>query len=303
MAAEYKRSYRWYPAWNYRKEVEDLNRASEDGWQLVKGGCFHSRFVKNTGIRYRYQLDSRKVDDMARYIETFREQGWEYVNSTFNGWHYFRKLYDPALPEEAYEIFTDRESLHEMQNRWARAALWLGIICAVFAVVCLVRMILRPHLPVLVQLITFAIESAVMLRGGFIMRNSKSGHSRRGEGALFAVFLAVIFIGCAAGITLTELRPNLSCQQNLSDAAEPLTDNRWLNFDVKYPDYYYLDLDMDADVPFTFALVTEDGEVLYSETGTDVHKEDVHIRLAKGQYRFSETVDAGATFDLKVSIS
>ena len=297
MAAEYKRSHKWYPAWNYRKEVEDLNRASEDGWQLVKGGCFHSRFVKNTGIRYRYQLDYRKVDDMARYIETFREQGWEYVNSTFNGWHYFRKPYDPALPEETYEIFTDRESQHEMENRWARLALWLGIICAVFAVVCLVRMILRPHLPVLAQLITFAIEGAVMLRGAFVMRNSKSGHSRRGEGALFAVFLAVIFIGCAAGVTLTELRPNLSSNQMSADVIEPFTDNRWCFFDVKYGDNYYLDLDMDAETPFTFEIVRDDGEQMFSETGTDVHRDDIRIRLAKGRYWFSLSARDGFELD------
>ena len=109
MAAEYKRSFRMYSAWNYMQEVEDLNKMSDEGWQLVRGGCFHSKFVKNPDIRYRYQLDYQKIDDMARYIEIFREQGWEYVNSTFNGWHYLKKLYDPALPDEAYEIFTDRE--------------------------------------------------------------------------------------------------------------------------------------------------------------------------------------------------
>ena len=68
------------------QEVEDLNKMSDEGWQLVRGGCFQSKFVKNPDIRYRYQLDYQKIDDMARYIEIFREQGWEYVNSTFNGW-------------------------------------------------------------------------------------------------------------------------------------------------------------------------------------------------------------------------
>ena len=300
MSAKYKRSYRLYPAWNYRKEVEDLNRASESGWQLVKGGCFHSRFVKNTDIRYRYQLDYRKVDDMARYIETFREQGWEYVNSTFNGWHYFRKLYDPALPEEAYEIFTDEESLREMHTRWARIAVALGLFCAVFAVISGIRMFLRPHLPVLAQLLTFVIESAVMLRGGLIMRNARSGRILRGEGALFAVFLAVVFIGCASGITLTELRPDFWCQHMTDEVSEPSTDNRWYSFDVKYPDNYYLGLDIKADAPYTFEILNESGEVLYSETGTNVHKEGVRIRLDKGQYWLSETVDAG--YELKCSI-
>ena len=55
MSKAYKTSYKAYSAWNYLKEVEDLNAASEQGWQLVHGGCFHNRFVKNPGIRYRYQ--------------------------------------------------------------------------------------------------------------------------------------------------------------------------------------------------------------------------------------------------------
>ena len=85
MAANYKNSYKMYSAWNYQKEVEDLNKASEQGWQLVRGGCFHSRFVKNPDVQFRYQLDFGKIEDMGRYIETFREQGREYINSTFNG--------------------------------------------------------------------------------------------------------------------------------------------------------------------------------------------------------------------------
>ena len=46
-----------YSAWNYMQEVEDLNKMSDEGWQLVRGGCFHSKLVKNPDIRYRYQLD------------------------------------------------------------------------------------------------------------------------------------------------------------------------------------------------------------------------------------------------------
>lgn len=73
MARQTKVSFGFYSAWNYQTEIEDLNRASEEGWQLVRGGCFHSRFVKNPHVRYRYQLDFGKIEDMGRYIETFRE--------------------------------------------------------------------------------------------------------------------------------------------------------------------------------------------------------------------------------------
>ncbi|MCC8357965.1 MAG: DUF2812 domain-containing protein [Oscillospiraceae bacterium] len=126
-----KTSYRAYFAWNYQKELKALEEKSREGWQLVKGGCFHSKYTRDDGAVYRYALDYNndlKPEDMARYRETFEEQGWEYISSTFNGWHYFRKAYDPALQESAYEIYTDDESLRQMQDRWRRLALVLCIL-------------------------------------------------------------------------------------------------------------------------------------------------------------------------------
>ena len=300
MSKNYKTSFMFYSAWNYQKEVEDLNRESEKGWQLVKGGCFHSRFVKNPDIQYRYQLDFRQVEDMGRYIEMFREQGWEYVSSTFNGWHYFRKLYDPSLPEEAYEIFTDRESLQEMNSRWARIALGIGIALALFGILSAVRMITAPELPRLVQMLTFFVESAVLLRGSLIMRNPDASRSRRGDSALLGIFFAVILLGAAGGIILQDMRPNLSTEQQEDTLSEPLTDNRWADFKVRYTDNYYLDLEFESDGPLTFAVINEADEAVYTETGTSFSKENIRIRLSKGQYSFSMSCETG--FHLKCSI-
>ena len=77
MAKNYKYSFKLYSSWNYENELEDLNKYSERGWQLVKDGMFHRKFVKNENIRYRYQMDFRRIEDKVRYIETFREQGWD----------------------------------------------------------------------------------------------------------------------------------------------------------------------------------------------------------------------------------
>lgn len=293
MSKNYKRSYKAYSAWNYQREIEDLNAASERGWQLVKGGCFHSKFVKKTDIRYRYQLDYRKIEDMGRYIETFREQGWEYINSTFNGWHYFRKLYDPSLPEEAYEIFTDRESLHEMNNRWARLALIIGAIIGVLAVIYAVCVIPKPNLPLLIQLLTFVIESAVLVRGWFIMKNPHSSRNRRGDSAFLAVIFAVILLGSAASITMTHLRPNLSTEQQADSIEQRIIDNRWVDFEVHYADNYYLDLAFDAPAPMTFEIVNENGESVYKVTAKSFHEDDIRLRLSKGNYCFSMTCDTG----------
>lgn len=300
MSKKYKQSYRVYSAWNYEKEIDDLNAASEQGWQLVKGGCFHSKFVKNPDIRYRYQLDYRKIEDMGRYIETFREQGWEYINSTFNGWHYFRKIYDPMLPEEAYEILTDRESLHEMNHRWARLALIIGAVIGVLAVICAVRVISKPNLPLLVQLLSLVIESAILIRGWLIMKNPKSSHNRRGDSAFLAAFFAVIILCSAASITLTSLRPRFFTEQRATAIEQPILDNRWVDFDVYYPDYYYLDLTLDAPAPMTFEIVNENGESVYEVTEKNFHGEAIRLRLPKGRYWFSMTCDTG--FQLSCSI-
>ena len=300
MAGEYKTIYRAYSAWNYEKEIEDLNTASEQGWQLVKGGLYHSRFIKNDNVRFRYQLDYRRIEDMGRYIETFREQGWEYVNSTFNGWHYFRKLYDPALPEEAYEIFTDRQSLHEMNSRWARFALIIGVILGIFALVQLVQMIRMPELPRLVYLLALGIESAVLIRGALIMKDPDSSRNRKGDGKFLAVFLAVVLIGLISFIALGTNRPNLRTAQHAGDIDAPYTDSSWTDFEVKYKDNYYMDLQMKSDKPLTVKIVDEAGEVVYTKTESDFDGKNIKLKLPKGKYKLLLSAQTG--FDVKCEI-
>ena len=300
MSRQFKTSFKVYSAWNYQKEIDDLNAASGQGWQLVRGGCFHSRFVKNPDILYRYQLDYGKIDDMGRYIETFREQGWEYVNSTFNGWHYFRKLYDPALPEEAYEIFSDRESLHEMNSRWARLALIVSAVVGVFALIWAVRMLRQPNLPLLIQLLMFAFEFVILLRGGLIMRNPESSRSRRGDGMLLALFFAVIVLGSASSVTLASPRPYFTTDQRAEGIDEPIVDNRWAEFEVRYPDFYYLDLEIEAPAPLTFEIVNEAGQSVYSRTDVSFREDNIRLKLPKGQYSFSMSCTSG--FRLRCSL-
>ncbi len=294
MPRQYRTSFRAYAAWNYQKELEDLNRASDQGWQLVRGGCFHSRFVKNPAIRYRYQLDYGPIEDMGRYIETFREQGWEYINSTFNGWHYFRKLYDPSLPEEEYEIFTDRESFHEMNNRWARLALIIGCLLGLCALFFAVRVLIpAPNLPRLIQVLTLLAESLVLIRGALIMRNPDEVRRRKESGLFLALFFAVVFLGAGSSIALESLRPDYYTEQGATSVEAPIHDNRWMVFQVTYPDRYYLDLDIEAEKPLTFAVLDGDGTPVYEVTETDFHEKDLALRLSPGSYSMSMSCESG----------
>lgn len=300
MKKEYKTSYRVYSAWNYENEIEDLNKASEQGWQLVKGGCFHSRFVKNPDIVYRYQLDYGKIEDMGRYIETFREQGWEYINSTFNNWHYFRKIYDPSLAEEEYEIFTDRESLYEMNNRWATIALIISVFTGIFCIISIVRMIRQPELPRLVHIILFGVESLILLRGTLIMRNTESSRNRKEDNILLTAFFLVIFFGCILNIVLSDKRPYMTTEQHSAGIDQPIVDSRWNEFKVSYPDNYYVDLEMKSDKPMTFQILSENGEPVYEVTDKEFKEENIRLKLKTGTYILSMSADSG--FDIKISI-
>ena len=293
MSKDYKRSFKVYSAWNYQKEVEDLNKASEEGWQLVKGGCFHSKFEKNPSIRYRYQLDFGKIDNMARYLETYREQGWEYINSTFNGWHYFRKIYDPSLPEEAYEIFTDRESLHEMNSRWARPALALGIILGMFAILSGIQTIRQPNLPRLVQTLMYVVESAVLIRGGLLMSRPGTSRSRRGDGALLAAFFIVLIAGLAAFFYFSDHRPYMETEQSAASIDQPIENSDWNDFTVQYTDNYYLDLVLESEEPMTFAILDDQGTPVYQKTEKSFDEEGIRVRLEKGHYSLSMSAETG----------
>lgn len=94
---EKKRVWRAYSMWEFEREAAELNRLSDEGWQLVKPRAFGFSLERNDAVRYRYRLDrNQKPDD--RYYASFAEQGWENAGRV-NGWTYFRKPYDPALPE------------------------------------------------------------------------------------------------------------------------------------------------------------------------------------------------------------
>ena len=296
----YKTSFRAYSAWDYEHEIEDLNKASEQGWQLVKGGAFHSRFEENPDVRYRYQIDFGKVDNIGRYIETFREQGWEYINSTFNGWHYFRKAYDPDLPEEAYEIYSDRQSLSEMQRRWARFAMIMGIIILAFAVVFGIRAFRQLNWPNAIQFLVLFIESIVLIRGAAIMRSPDTSKNRRGGNAFITAFLVIIIVGAVSIITLGSIRPSFTTSQRTASMDSPKVDDRWLDFDVKYPDNYYLDLELTAEKPVTVKIVGDDGNVVYTQTSADYKEDDIRVRLSRGHYWLLLSAESGFDVECKL---
>ncbi len=296
----YKTRVRMYAAWNYQREIDDLNEMSERGWQLVKGGLFSSRFKKDDSIKYRYQLDYQpKIDDRPRYVESHREFGWEYINSTFNGWHYFRKAYDPTLPEEEYEIFSDRSSLKEMNGRWVKLAIVLTVFSSLVLALQIVHLILNPMLPTLFMMIAYAVMTAVFIRGIAVMKNPDRSKRKAFDRVLIVAFLIIVFGSLIGSFILQGMRPGNSSSMNAAHM-EPIPAQTeeallWNTVEVKYNDNYYIDTEIKADAPVTVSLLDEDGEAVYTLSGTDVAEDDRKVRLEKGEYKlYLSDFDGGA---------
>lgn len=125
--------------WEFEREAAELNRLSDEGWQLVKPRAFGFSLERNDAVRYRYRLDrNQKPDD--RYYASFAEQGWENAGRV-NGWTYFRKPYDPALPESEYEIYTDAASYADMLKAGIKQSMWLMIVYAGITLIYLMQLL------------------------------------------------------------------------------------------------------------------------------------------------------------------
>lgn len=145
-------SHRVFMAWEYDKEEKYLNEMSRKGWQVVKGGCFHTEFEKRAGTAYRYCLDynpeaMKDAGEKARYVETFADGGWEFINATYNGWVYLRKEIKEGMSEQDFEIYSDKESILEL---FERLNIMFRTLCFVLAVcLCLeIYLFVRSGLPV-----------------------------------------------------------------------------------------------------------------------------------------------------------
>ena len=307
MGKQYKTSYKMYSAWNYDLEIEDLNKASAEGWQLVKGGCFSSKFKYNPDICYRYQMDYQPhIEDIGRYIETFREQGWEYINNTFNGWYYFRKIYDPTLPEDQYEIFTDRASISEMNGRWAKLATGLSLFMAIYILIELGFYIWQPKLPTLITILLFGFMLFVFVRAILIMRNPDKKKSNPKDGILLAAFFGTVILNCILTIVGVELRPshNGTFAADYYDAIPASYEDavHWNTIKVAYPDNYFLDLKVEAEKPITLTILNETGDAIYTLTETSYEISNKKLYLKKGEYDFYLSDFEGGKIDITADL-
>jgi len=111
------------PAWEFKRIVDICNEQSKQGYQLEKLKLLSgSIFKKDESKRYIYDADFntvilRKGKARENYLEMFSEQGWEFLDNTFNGFSMFRKEYVEGTPKEDYKIYTDVDTSKELYNR------------------------------------------------------------------------------------------------------------------------------------------------------------------------------------------
>ncbi len=255
-----------YPAWEYRRELDDLNALSDEGWQLQRGGCFHSVFYRDETARYRYALDyNNRIDDPARYRDTFAEQGWEFVSDTFNGWHFFRKRYDPSLPPEEYEIYTDEQSVQDMAGRWSRLGYTFGGVELAVTVVNGLMALRRPSVTGIAITLACLVLGVMILVGARRIRRPAAGGKPRGSmGWCFGAVFAILAVALLFGV--------LRCYQTSSTeyvydpAASPWT---W-EFSVPLPDFYTLEAEAETPALVEVTVSHKDGKAVENMGGTDL---------------------------------
>lgn len=111
------------PIWEYKRIADICTEQSKQGYQLEKIKVIGaSTFVKDEKQRYIYDIDFntvilKKGKERENYLEIFEEQGWEFIDNTFNGFSLFRKKYIEGQSDEEYKIYTDNESSKELYYR------------------------------------------------------------------------------------------------------------------------------------------------------------------------------------------
>lgn len=293
---ERKRIFGTYTAWNYDREVADLNLRSEKGWQLVHGGSFSSIFRRDTSCVYRYALDyNTKIEDDLRYREIFREQGWEYVNSTFNGWHYFRKRYDPQLPESEYVIYTDSASLKEMKKRWLNVAIVFSCLLPLSFLSIVMRTLTHPDISRILMSLTFLFMEFWFIRGAYLIKRAdQAGNAKkpRGGGLFMLSILIPLILSAVFSIGKSRIDTH-----SIYSAAE-LGGGWSLEAEVKLPDFYSFELTADVPEGASVVLRAEDGTELLSAKGDKIDEEK-RLFLMPGTYTIYTDFDENAPPEAK----
>ena len=301
-----------FAEWENDKAISTFNRMSDEGWQLSKVGNLTITFIRNEAVRYRYQIDFNTAVD-SRYREIFREQGWELVTTSMNS-SYLRRLFDPALPESEYEIYTDEQSYKEVLAKPIKRYTWLSIAYFLMSFSYGAIAISPERFDAMYMLISgMMLLCAVMFSIiGAQLRRKRKGKSCTVDGmavCISGVVALIVFLGMVVAIMTNMIDDtvslvNLDTQMQWETCDSDTTYE--LDFTIDKAGYYYLDLDCGAESgAVNVTIENAEGEVLFdaSPDGLEYSVEDECIRFVEGDYVAILSSEAGttnATFDIRL---
>ena len=281
-------TYKCYAPWEYEKEEQDLNEASKKGLQLTEGKGFHSVFHRDDSVRYIYQLDyNTKVKDKERYKEIFEEQGWEYINSTFNGWHYFRKLYKEDMSEDEKVIYTDRESLYEMQDRWKKLLTIITIVLGMMAITYGIIGIMIPNILIVIEGLIMGMISLTMGLGARVLNQRRKGKESSFTIKVQWAFPIAFFVLIIALIyTLISPRTVFHEDFNFIGMTQESLPKSSGEIKIRKDGSYYMDLDFNLDNgTMMVSMQNEKGKEIYQNVADRCSVSNWKLDLQKGKYR------------------
>ena len=81
------------------------------------------------------------------------------------------------------------------------------------------------------------------------------------------------------------------------DITEPVIEDRFGDFKISYPDFYYMNLEGEAAEPMKLEILNSAGEAVWSQEGTQIGGERIRLKLSKGEYYFLLTATSGYKVD------
>jgi len=132
---EVKTVWHWWWGWNTQKVEYWLEEMERKGWNLTKVDFAQVRFSFKKGkvrkMRYCWDYPSMPGEN---YFELFKEDGWESMDNKRGPWFIWRKPYE----EERPNIYTDKKSLIEKNNRQIRTVIFGLVVTLILLSVVLI---------------------------------------------------------------------------------------------------------------------------------------------------------------------
>lgn len=303
-----KRVFYCYAVWECEKEAARLTEYSAKGWHAETVHLFGATLRRDESVRYVYQGDRRAEIADERYFDTYRELGWEFVDSC-NRCYYFRKPYDEKAPAEEYELYSDAETIADNFRCDVRA---FGILTAVYGLLTLMNIIDAVRAPSVFHIagaVSMSLFTVIFLLIALSMRrrmkNGKSGLLSGGAMmllTLLALLVALLPVRAEKVFAREYLYTNMSwgAYENPDAPDEPASDS--LDFTVEKDGECLVDVEINcAQGTVGLELVDSEGNICYNIDPCMQWDAVETVELPAGDY--SAVYTANKTADTTIEIS